>query len=506
MHTATTEDQDKPAGSPDWAGRVRRYVPLIVYGMAVLAILAIPLQIISHGYLPRDDALRHAAKAVSGKSWPEILVVGDQYKIDYQFGWHLVLTKLHRWFGCDAEALVIIAVVGLFLVLGWSVTAWLRRPEAWLGTLLVMSVSAGTTGRLFLGRPFLLTMSVLMAILLAWHFSQSARPGWRAVAGLTGLIWAATFVHGVWYLWALPVMAFFLARQYRWAIALTTSWVLGTLLAAVCTGQPGTYLTHAVLVAFKSIGMHDTQRTLVTELQAGNGDFPMLVVLGGIVLLRRLGGHTVRPLSTNPALWLTVIGWVLGFKAVRFWQDWGWPALMVLATTETQAFLQAAMPSQAIKRIPLAGGLALAAFLAISSDSGARWTYNLTWQYLKQDDPELAGWLPESGGILYSSEMTVFYQTFFRNPHAPWRYILGFEATIMPEEDFGTFHSILWNFGDAKAYRPWVRKMRPEDRLAFRSESGSRPPFPEIEWHYAITGLWLGRVPKTNAPPPAASP
>jgi len=39
---------------------------------------------------------------------------------------------------------------------------------------------------------------------------------------------------------------------------------------------------------------------------------------------------------------------------------------------------------------------------------------NLTQQYLTQDNPDLNGWLPEKGGILYSSDMTVFYQTFFK--------------------------------------------------------------------------------------------
>ena len=52
--------------------RFRRYVPLAVWLVVALVILAIPLKIISYGYLPGDDALRHCAKAVSGKPWTEI--------------------------------------------------------------------------------------------------------------------------------------------------------------------------------------------------------------------------------------------------------------------------------------------------------------------------------------------------------------------------------------------------------------------------------------------------
>ena len=59
--------------------RFRRYVPLAVWLILAAVLLLIPFKIISYGYLPGDDALRHCAKAVSGKSWPEIIVVGDTF-------------------------------------------------------------------------------------------------------------------------------------------------------------------------------------------------------------------------------------------------------------------------------------------------------------------------------------------------------------------------------------------------------------------------------------------
>ena len=39
---------------------IRRYVPLIVWTIAIAVVLFIPLKIIGYGYLPGDDALRHA--------------------------------------------------------------------------------------------------------------------------------------------------------------------------------------------------------------------------------------------------------------------------------------------------------------------------------------------------------------------------------------------------------------------------------------------------------------
>jgi hypothetical protein len=95
--------------------------------------------------------------------------------------------------------------------------------------------------------------------------------------------------------------------------------------------------------------------------------------------------------------------------------------------------------------------------------------------------------------------MTIFYQTFFKNPKGGWRYMTGFEPTLMPAEDFETYHKIHWNFGDAKAYDPWVEKMRPEDRLVLRGNGSERPNIPQLEWNYGVSGIWIGRLPRTNS-------
>ncbi|MEI9960942.1 MAG: hypothetical protein WDM76_07350 [Limisphaerales bacterium] len=73
----------------------------------------------------------------------------------------------------------------------------------------------------------------------------------------------------------------------------------------------------------------------------------------------------------------------------------------------------------------------------------------------------------------------------------------------MPEEDFKVYYSVMWNGGDDKAYQPWVDKMRLADRLVLRGARSSPPNIPQLEWNYGVTGIWLGRLPRTNAPPPA---
>ena len=52
-----------------------RLVKPLVVAIVIGAILLSCFKIISYGYLPVDDALRHAAKVVSGKDWHEIVVL-----------------------------------------------------------------------------------------------------------------------------------------------------------------------------------------------------------------------------------------------------------------------------------------------------------------------------------------------------------------------------------------------------------------------------------------------
>jgi hypothetical protein len=172
--------------------------------------------------------------------------------------------------------------------------------------------------------------------------------------------------------------------------------------------------------------------------------------------------------------------------------------LLVLVVCDLQLLLTSRVAVDSFRRLALAGGMALITFLAITSDAGSRWTYNLTQQYLTDNphNPDLDGWLPEKGGILYSTDMTMFYQTFYKNPKADWRYILGFEATLMRSEDFEVYHKVLWNYGDSKAYAPWLLKMKPADRLVIRGGRGSPPSLPQLEWNYGVSGIWIGRLPE----------
>jgi hypothetical protein len=91
--------------------------------------------------------------------------------------------------------------------------------------------------------------------------------------------------------------------------------------------------------------------------------------------------------------------------------------------------------------------------------------------------------------------MNFFYHTFFKNPTAPWRYTAGFEPAFLPPDDFSTYQHILLNYDVADAYRPWIKKMRPQDRLVINARGSPSSFLPELEWQHAVGMIWLGRLP-----------
>jgi hypothetical protein len=483
----------------DASSGVGRFVPALVLAVALVAVLLLPLEIIGYGFLPPDDALADAAKSITGKPWPELLVLRSDYAIDNHIGWHALLRRVYLWTNWRDESLVVFSMVVLFTLVGWSALVWVKRPEAWLiALILALGIQTPFMRRFMMGRPFMWSIFALLTILLLWQARGASPPDKRACAVMTGSIALAVLLHGVWYFWALPVAAFFLAGQWRWAVALAGCWVAGTLLGAVLTGRPEDYLVEAWRQAWSVIGSHSNQSTLVTELRPTTGNWFPLLLVGGLAVLRQLGKLPARPWSSQPAFWLVCLGWVLGFQAERFWDDWGLPALMVLMAVELDQFLDLHLPPASVKRLVVAGGLAATLILSTTADADGRWSDSAAagTEYLTENDPHLAGWLPGPGGIFYQTDMEFFYHTLFHNPAAPWRYMAGFEPAFMPADDFLTYQQILAHNGNPEVYRPWIKKMSPEDRLVLSASGDPSKFLPDLEWKYATGTLWLGRLPR----------
>ena len=478
---------------------LRRYVPLIVILLVMASILFTVTKIVGYGYLPPDDALRHAGKAVSGKPWNQILVMRPDFPIDHNYGWHQILGLLHRTFSWGPDALVAFSVSSLLILFCVTPMPWLRRPEAWL-IVLFGTALYGTLGRMTLGRPYILTCAVTLILLLLWR--REKKPGVGVLLATTSLTAAAVWIHGSWYLFALPVFAFLLAGRWRSSLRLSACWLAGTVIGASLTGHPIAFIVQAVRILTSCFGHNTLQRLLVSEFQPSDGAFATVLAVSLMLVFRKLRGLDCGLVLKDPVFMLAGLGWFLGLSVRRFWVDWGAPAAYLWLALEVQDYLESRWSRTSLVRLATTAVVAGGFYLSFASDAESRWTYNLTHEYITAENPELAGWLPEKEGILYSAEMSIFYQTFFKNPHAEWRYILGFEPTFMPLEDLKIYRNIQWNFGESKSYLPWVKKMKPEDRLAVRGAASSQPKITELEWHYAVSGIWLGRLPRTSPAKP----
>lgn len=478
------------------AKAVRGTVPLLCWMLGLLTIFQIPIAIRQLGFQPPDDANRHVAKAISGKPWSEILVMRPEITIDTNAGWHAILRGLHLSLGWDADALMTFSIVGLAAAFMLSGLLSVRRPEAWVAALLIAGIANPEFHfRTMMGRPLLTSQAVVVLILALW-----TRPGFGLAAlsrpiATTVLIGFAVWIHGSWYLFVLPVAAFGLARAWRAAGGLAACWAVGTLFGALLTGQPLEFLGQHLRWAVDAFGHHDVTRALVMEFRPSGGELPTVMSVALVAILRVRSRRSNSTLARDPAFLLAVLGWVLGLRVARFWLDWGRPAAIVWIASALDDILGSIQPARAIARLAACAGVCTALYLSMTADFMGRWTENLSIEYLSADDKELAPWLPEEDGILYTADMRDFFHTFFANPTAPWRYVLGFEPTIMLPEDLRTYQSIRWNKYAPEAYRPWIMKMRPRDRVMMPGDPWVPDRFSELEWHHA-RGKWIGRLPR----------
>ncbi|MGH8023820.1 MAG: hypothetical protein ACRED1_09580 [Limisphaerales bacterium] len=475
---------------------MKRYIPLAVWIVVVSAIILIPLKIISYGFLPMDDALRHAAKTISGKSWQQILVMRNDFPIDPSPGWQKILEWVHDLGGGNAESLVVFSVVSLMVLVMICGVPWFRRPEAWLAALCLAAVFIpACTTRFARGRPYVLTDAMVITILFLWS-SPAKNKRIYAIIFSPLLVAASAWIHGSWYMLVMPAVAILFAGAWRDALIYGVCWLAGSLLGCGLTGHPIGFLSQSVRHMFGVFGDFVVNRQLEPELHPSDGSVAAVLAVAVLLGWRAVFlGWNFRALA-NPIFAMLVLGWVLGLKMQRFWWDYGTPAFIIWVAMELQQHLERRIALDSLKRLPLTLAVAAAAYLSFTSDLDSRWTQNLTTAYLSENDPALAGWLPGPGGIIYNSDMDVFFDTFYKNPTADWKYILGFEPGLMRPDDLKVLRNYQWNFGDARALEPWAAKMRPQDRMIVHAPASSRPDLPQLQWYYAATELWIGRLPQ----------
>jgi hypothetical protein len=473
-----------------------RYVLILVACIFTAVILLISFRVISYGFIPSDDAMRHVAKVISGKDWAEVLILRPDITMDSHIGWYKILDLIYKTTGCDKDSLIVFSVVSLFIFFCMIPLFFLERSEAWLISVLIVSVaSSPALVRIFSGRPYIFTMAVVVLLGFIWPRFKNKPIPWGSVISLTILIALATWIHSLWYMFALPVLCFFLAKEWRAGFVVAICTLLGVLIGMMITGQPIQFFQQTLGHSFHSFGGHTLSRQLVDELQPFGGEIIMVIVVMAILGWRAIRKEWNVQAIMTPMFILALTSWTLGFLVARIWTDWGIPALLVWMTLEFEEYLKKSMDSLSFRRVWLAATVACVLFLSISSDNNSRWTKNIPRQYLSVDNPQHKEWLPEKGGIFYNSHMSLFYETFYANPHVDWHYILGFEPSMMPQYDLVVYRKIQFSNSSLPAYA-WVKKMRPQDRLVLKC--ATVPPIKELLWYQAIPNTWIGRLPKTQ--------
>ncbi|BDU74849.1 hypothetical protein [Mesoterricola silvestris] len=466
----------------------------IIWALVGLSILLLPMLIVATGYLPLDDALRHAAKAVDGRPWSQILVLREGIMGDPNAAWHGLLRSVHLATGCGPEALVVGSVVVLCSLVLAAPLACMRAPEAWIGAWALALVTEAPLARLMLGRPFLVNMACLVAIMALWS-RPGPRSAWRS-GGTLLLFTLAALMHGSWYLAAVIPLAFLLAGRIQDSATLAVLWATGSVLAGILTGHPVEFLLGELIHMVHALKGTSTPGILVPELRPSGGNGLLALTCLGAVAFSLLRDPKPERLLRDPLFVLAVLCWVFGLKFRRFWADWGLPCAMLWIAFEAEPYLLRLGQRAPLRRLQLAGGICLSFLLLGSADLNARWTASLRKTYVTADVPGIGPWLPAPGGIFYAPGMDFFFETFFRNPGAPWRYMVGYEPSMMPPHDLEVFRQTIASPSPADAIQPWIRSMRPEDRLALRGLPTVPPGIQTLEWFHVGGDLWIGRKPR----------
>ncbi|HEY3864261.1 MAG TPA: hypothetical protein VGO59_20510 [Verrucomicrobiae bacterium] len=477
-------------------GALQRYVPLVCWAAALLMAVFICLRILSYGYLPPGDARRHAAKPFAGKPYSEIVVMRPEYVVDHSPGWEWFLGVLHRTLGWTEDELLSFSLASTVLAIFCIPLFWVRHPEAWMAAILAQMLAIPQLmDRFAQARPYLLTETILMALLFSWSKVQEQNPRWSKVLLACVAFAFSVWIHGTWYLWVLLFAAFFLARRWRAGLWLSGCWVVGTIAGALLTGRPIAFLYEVVFTAKCIYEEHAPKWMLVGEFQPSNGEYFTIAMLAIIYLWRRgnSSGKTSPPLTSQPAVWMIVINWILGMTADRFWADWGVAGALVWMAGEFDEAIPQLWNPGSLQRLIACGCILAPLYLDSTNDLGRRYTNCLTEPFVDGSNPELKGWMPGPGGIFYADNMQFFYNTFYKNPRGDWRYIEGFEPALMPPDDLKIYRGVHLAQGSPESYEPWVKKMRPIDRLAV-GRNGP-PNIPELEWKEGAKDVWIGRLP-----------
>lgn len=453
-----------------------------------LILLFIPLKIIQYGWLPGDDAKRHAAFSTIDKNWSDIVVIKDNYASDHNPGWHAILKFFHKKLLVNKDNLLKLSVIGLFLLINFCGIIASPAPIAWvLAFLFTLLCDGGVLSRFLLGRPYIVFGAFMFLLFKLWNNYEASnkyddeKQSYLRFIYTVILITLCTWIHGSWYLFLLLPFAFLLAGKIKDSLYLILAIFIGTIIGALLTGDFEGFIRFHVLATFNIFSEKTYNWLLVSELYSGMQNNYCLVFIAVLIAFGMYKKQiTIKDLFKDPAFLYMLLCWLLSILVLRFWVDCGRIALLYWASYRIYEIIKNSENlKEARVRYCLFIFIILTFTFMTTNDCYGRYSKAVFNQPIDFSEERLAGWAPEPGGIIYSDSMGVFYEHFFAYPDAPWKYILGFEPALMPDEDRKILRKIGYNFRMPDEFIPWVKKMTKADRLITTGYIGG--DIPELE-------------------------
>ncbi len=465
---------------------------ILVLCLAVF--LLVPLRIISYGYLPPDDALRHSAHAVDGRDWGEVILLNPEFRpnMDSHAGWDHFLRFVHLRTGWAPSALVDFSVIMAFLSFTLAGLIGSGNPPAWLLACALMSViEPALFHRLSLGRPVFFSMAALAVMLLLWTRARPARWWVEGAVGFSVFTIDVVMHPTTWYVWLLAVLPLVACRRWRALLVMAGAMAAAIAAATLFNGWYNTLLVPFLVLKLALFQAHVVGTNLVSELQPSGGAYSSLIVVALILIAQRLRGANIRAEIFQVDFCLMLFAWMLGLYVLRFWTDWGLPAMAVWLSRQIRDGLELKPSglSRHWETVALVGVAAGIFYFGVTANTDGRYTQALKSVLLMTPVERFASELPEDGGVFYSADMGAFYAVYFRLPHAKFRFSTAFEPGFMPPEDLKVLRAIQSN-GGVRAYGPWFEKMTGRDRVFLNAPV--KPEWPGMEFK-EFYGAWMGR-------------
>jgi hypothetical protein len=457
--------------------------------------LFVPYRILNFGFMPTDDANRHVAFSVTDRNWTDVLEIEPNLSADHNAGWHYVLKKVHKYLGINKEALLKTVIISLFLIFNLVGTLLSPNIASWIIVMLLIFVfDRSSFIRLLLGRPFIISFIVTLILFKLWFIEPK-----KQISSISKylisifFISLAVWLHGTWYTFLLLPVALLLSGKVTKSFELCLIVLLSTVIGAYLTGEFEHFLRFHYEATLNIFTEKIYNWQLVTEFAEGNiytlWFFPTSIIIILLIYSKKL---CLNELSKDSLFIMILLCWMLSIKVVRFWVDWGAIALMFWLSNKISYLIE---DMQSVKKpffrcvLFVFTVLSFAIIIPNSSWNNQKDRKSYSVDFSK---PQFADYKPLDGGIIYNDSMNHFYYQYFADPEGKYKYILGFEPAIMPQEDRKIFREIIYSLFHYSSYKPWIDKLTEKDRIFVSYDISSH--YPQLDWIKAGKHLWIGKI------------